>query len=199
MHTHTHTHGNKQHAITESRHLTICRGVGDTGRGIPPPPRPQSPGPTRGASAPGRSPAEAFSSPEERAPGTVGRFSPLLQSRPSFLIPGQTETAPPVRTLTCRAEEEKSQYTNRTSWTVSARSDYLKKWPCGTGGAEPLTTGVCVCVCVCERVCGKTADQTGRAGPRRLRLELLLDWLSGAEPPFRGVSGGARRVIRDFC
>ena len=58
---------------------------------------------------------------------------------------------------------------------------------------------VCVCVCVCVRVCGKTADQTGRAGPRRLRLELLLDWLSGAEPPFRGVSGGARRVIRDFC
>lgn len=49
---------------TKSGHLTICRGAGDTGRGIPPPLRPQTPGPTRGASAAGRPPAEASSSPE---------------------------------------------------------------------------------------------------------------------------------------
>lgn len=89
--------------MTESGHLTICTGAEDTGRGIPLPPPLQTPGPSKGASVAGRSPAEASSSPEQRAPETVGRFSPLLQSRPSFLIPGETETAPPVSTLTCRA------------------------------------------------------------------------------------------------
>ena len=71
-------------------HSTICRGVGDTGRGTPPPPPHRRLGPSRGASAAGRFPGEVASFPGGRAPGTSGRFFLLLQTRPSLLIPGHT-------------------------------------------------------------------------------------------------------------
>ncbi|KAJ3589050.1 hypothetical protein NHX12_009898 [Muraenolepis orangiensis] len=80
---------NLQRFCIESHQPNVPGGAGDTGRGTPPPHPRRRAGPSRGASAAGRSPGEEVSSPAGRVPGTFGRFFPLLQIRPSsLLIPG---------------------------------------------------------------------------------------------------------------